>query len=373
MKVSANSLPALLIARSDVAPGSVATRSARSGIWHEQGWSESVRATALVRVVMIEAGVGVSSVVAIATSSRAEWLLAVCAAQSLGAVVLPVALDADHSSIQALHGAGRCALWVVEDEEQHDKVVEAGPADVAMLVLEPRGVSLVGAARAWSDVVSNDDAAADAEAALRSAVATLDVDTPAMFVATKTIATDTAVEVWTHRRLAAGSSDADAGVGQIAELSEGDEYLSFLPTDWPIEQRAVLHDAVVSGAVVSFGERVGGVLADLGEVQPTVVQAPAELWDSMALDVLARSDDVRWSGRRALEGLATGRSGPMVRLAAHRLRRKLGLRRLRLAVSLGAPADETRVFFTRLGIDLMVGTEEAVPTQVSASQEEPAS
>ena len=163
----------------------------------------------LVRAAMAEAEVGPATVVAVATAPRAEWPIAVCAAQSLGAAVLPVAVDADLASIRSLHDTHRCTLWVVEDEEQHDKVLEAASEDVALLVLDPRGVSLGDSVRAWADVV--DSHVADvAEGPLREAVAALDPDAPAAFVHTSPTATGAAVEIWTHRRFSATAGDGDA-------------------------------------------------------------------------------------------------------------------------------------------------------------------
>ena len=236
MSVEASSFPALLLARADATPRSVATRTAWSGTWHEQGWADAVRATALVRAAMAEAGVGPATVVAVATAPRAEWPIAVCAAQSLSAAVLPVPVDADLASIRSLHDTHRCALWVVEDEEQHDKVLDAASEEVALLVLDPRGVSLGDSVRAWPDVV--DSHVADvAEGPLREAVAALDPDAPAVFVHTSPTATGASVEIWTHRRFSATAGDGDPPDARGVAVDEGDEYLSFLPTDWPVEQR----------------------------------------------------------------------------------------------------------------------------------------
>ncbi len=120
---------------------------------------------------------------------------------------------------------------------------------------------------------------------------------------------------------------------------------------------------------------IGGVLADLREVRPTVVQAPAELWDAMVLDVRARIDDAGRSGRRALTGLVEGRSGLLVSLAARRLRAKLGLTRIRQAVSFGRPDAATTTFFGRLGVDLTVAADEPARTSAPGpdTQEESAS
>lgn len=356
MTVAASSLPELLVARAEASPQAVATRTAGSGAWREQGWAEALVDAARARHVMSEIGVTAASVVAVLSSARAEWPLATVAAQSLGAVVVTVATDADEDEVRSVHAAQQVALWIVEDEEQFDKVVAAGADGQPMLVFDPQGITLTDGLRSWSEAVAGASAeGAESDAVVedfRQAVRALDPDQPAALLATTPTAADPSVEFWSHRRLADAAGDGATTSGGRVHLVDGDEYLSFLPPAWPAELLTVLSDAPSCGAVVNFGERVGGVLGDLVDVQPTVIQAPAELWDAIARDVQRRTAESGRSARRAMRGLAAGRRGILERLAGRSVRAKTGLTRVRLAVAFGQPQDETVAFFAHLGISV---------------------
>ena len=369
--MSATSLPALLLARADASPRRVAVRSATVGIWQEVGWGDVVATVARTAGAMRDAGVTTGSVVVVVCGSRAEWPVSVVAAQSLGATVVALASDSTPDTLKAVRGTHRCSLWVVEGEEQFDNVVAAGADTSPMLVIDHRGVDVQAEeVRTWQSVVLEAAGPDEAERLeqFRADVAALDPDLPAAVIPRDGVSPDGPVAVWTHRQLAGDSGHPEAGAPAETGLVEGDEYLSFLPPVWPVETFALLREAPTVGATVSFGGRVGGVLGDLHDIQPTVIQAPGELWDAIANEVVVRTADSGRLANRAVQGLRSGGSGPLVALARRAIRARLGLSRVRSARSLGAIAPETAELLAGLGVALEVRSDE-VP--VSVPEKEP--
>lgn len=359
--MAATSLPELFMSRADASPRTVAVRTAAAGVWQEAGWADVVATVARAADTMRAAGVSTGSVVVLVCGSRAEWPASVVAAQSLGATVVALAADADPDSLGAVRATHRCSLWVVEGEEQFDNVVAAGAGTGPMLVIDHRGVDLAsGDIRTWQATIVEEAGPADAERVerLKADVAALDPDQPAAVIPRDRLSPGGPVAVWTHRQLAADVGHPEAGAPVGPGLVEGDEYLSFLPPAWPVETFALLREAPTVGATVSFGGRVGGVLADLRDIQPTVVQAPGELWESIATDVEVRTAESGRLARAAMQGVRSGKSGPLAALARRSIRSKTGLSRVRSARALSPVAPETVSFLGGLGVALDVPPDE---------------
>jgi long-chain acyl-CoA synthetase len=355
--VTASSLPELLLNRAAASPRTVAVRTSAAGVWQEAGWSDVVTTVARAAHTMRSAGVAAGSVVVLVCGSRPEWPIAVLAAQSLGATVVALAGDATPDALAAVRSTHRCSLRVVEGEEQFDHVVAAGAGTSPMLVVDHRGIDLGSdEIRTWQaaivDAADPDDAPALER--LRADVAALDPDQPAAVIPRDDVSADGPVAVWTHRQLAGDVGHPEAGAPSGAGLVEGDEYLSFLPPAWPVESFALLREAPMVGATTSFGGRVGGVLGDLRDIQPTVIQAPGELWDAIASEVVARTADAGRLTRGAMQGVRSGRSRPLASLARRAIRSKTGLSRVRSARSLSPVAPETVTFLEALGVALAV-------------------
>lgn len=341
----ARSLPAALVDRATNQPRQVASRAFVGGYWQELGWADMLAQVAQVAALMHQLGVTSGSVVALMVRSCREWPIAVWAAHGLGAVTVTVAVDAESDALIAIDATRSCALWVIDAEEQFDRCHDAGIGAHQMLVIESRGLDIAGddTTESWPRTPPDDlDAMIQA---YRDLAASLDVDQPAAVVPTRVAADDGQVVVMTHRQL------LDSATGRPGiRLAAADEYLSFLPPAWPIEQNAVTIDPLLDGAVVNFGARTGGVLSDLRSVQPTVVQAPAEFWHDLALDVQARVVDP-----------AKLSSGRLAKLRARAVAKKLGLQRVRAATTIGTLEDADVTFLAILGLTVTSSDKDQTP------------
>ena len=341
----ATSLPGALVERATNNPRQVASRSFAGGYWQELGWAATLAQVAHVADRMQHLGVTSGSVVALMVRSCREWPIALWAAHGLGAVTVSVAVDADSATLTAIDSTRSCALWVIDGEEQFDRCHDAGIGAHQMLVVQSRGLDIDGddTTESWPHTPPEGlDAMIQA---YREMAASIDVDQPAAVVPTRLTADGGEVVVMTHRQLLDNALERN-----VVRLAAGDEYLSFLPPAWPIEQNAVTIDPLLSGAVVNFGARTGGVLADLRAVQPTVLQAPAEFWQSLVADVQTR-----------VAQPAKLTSGSLAKLRARTVAKKLGLQRVRAATTIGLLDDADITFLAALGVTVTPSDKDQTP------------
>jgi long-chain acyl-CoA synthetase len=162
---------------------------------------------------------------------------------------------------------------------------------------------------------------------------------------------------------------AQAG-SQLFEDTERHEVLSYLPLCHIAERVNSEVDALSFGAVVNFGKGSDSFAADMRDVQPTAFLGVPRVWEKMLAAVETRVTDASWAkrttyafwvqrGRQIARRTMEGRRSPFDRvvyalgwLMLYRsLRDKLGLRRVRLALSGAAPiAPEVLEWFWSIGV-----------------------
>jgi long-chain acyl-CoA synthetase len=163
--------------------------------------------------------------------------------------------------------------------------------------------------------------------------------------------------------------------GTVFELSADDEILSYLPLCHIAERLISVIDAIGVGYVVNFGDGVDELATDLREVQPTFFLGVPRVWEKLLATVTIRMGDAGrlkranyrfWMARG--EALARrrwqGRLGPVGRvqyalgwlLLYRSLRRKVGMGRVRFALSGAAPiAPQVLAYFWALGVPVLEG------------------
>jgi long-chain acyl-CoA synthetase len=126
------------------------------------------------------------------------------------------------------------------------------------------------------------------------------------------------------------------------QLSARDERLSLTPLHHVMERVVGVYASLLAGCIINFPESRETVLADLRELQPTVVQAPPRLWAKLKSGVeLAAAEATKFQRRMVALAVKPGSDGPSPILDALVLtpvRTRLGLSRARLCLTTGAPA-----------------------------------
>jgi long-chain acyl-CoA synthetase len=152
-----------------------------------------------------------------------------------------------------------------------------------------------------------------------------------------------------------------------------DEVISYLPFAHIFENFTSVFAAIRVGEIVNFVESMDTLSENLREVSPTYFAGPPRIWEKLASAVDLRMADSTplkraayrlavAAGRRHAQAQRRGRVPAWLRLAyglgyaavLYPLKRRLGLDRVRLAVSAAAPAaPELFDFFHALGVPLL--------------------
>lgn len=370
-----STLPQLLLARADSTPDADALRRKRFGIWHATTWRALADQVEAVATGLRSAGVDAGDVVAVLSDNRPEWLVVELAAQSLQAAVVGLHPDASGEQVAALLAPLAVRTLVVEDGRQLAKVADVTgdlPSLTTVVCLESRGVVLPQApsvtVRLMTDLEAEGRAAVTAEpGAWRARVlAGGDTDvavlcqperpsaTPAELAAPRTAGL-------THRNLLAASTAFTSATPTPAKT----RYVSVLPLAWSWEQVAGVTGSLRHGFALSFPESPSTQRADLRDIGPDVLLAPARLWEDMAEELLAavseggraRHATWRWAHARGVQHVRDGSSSPAWRVAdtvvLRAVRDRLGMTRLKQAHAFGGPLrPDVALLFRAIGVDL---------------------
>jgi long-chain acyl-CoA synthetase len=362
--VSAGSLPAHVLRHAAERPDAVALRDKHLGRWRETTWKGYAERIARAAGGLRGLGVGPGDRVAIHAENRVEWVVADLAVQALGAISVGIYPTSPEAEVEYLLGHSGARVVVAEDEEQLDKALAVRarvPGLEHLVVMDPRGVREEGILL-WADV----EAAEPID--LEQAAAALVPEDTAIIVYTSGTTGPPKGAMITHANLVfAGEAS-----GRAFATGPGDSSLSYLPLCHVAERLFSVIDAVHAGYVVHFGEGPETFAQDLREVQPTIFLGVPRVWEKMLAGVQVRMGDATRL-KRAVYGAALkhGRSRAEARIRGGRpglldrvyavvlyrpLREKLGLLRVRAAISGAAPiAPQVLEFFWALGVPIREG------------------
>ena len=370
---AARTLPALLVAQSHTAPDQVALRRNEAGRWREWTWREYEEAASHFGLGLLELGVHPGDRVAIHSENRPQWLFADLGAQGIGAVSVGVYPTSPPTEVAYLLEHSEAVVLVAEDEEQLDKALEVRGRlphlrwivviDTGLvrrflddpMIVAYEHVEGIGRARANRSIDE-----------WRTRVAALDPEAVAITVYTSGTTGPPKGALLSHRNLLCVAEAAD----QLFEVTERHEVLSYLPLCHIAERVNSEIDALYYRVVVNFGQGSNSFAADMRDVQPTAFLGVPRVWEKMLAAVETRINDATWAkrtsyafwvgqGRRIARKRMSGRMNPLDHtlyglgwLVVYRsLRDKLGLRRVRLALSGAAPiAPEVLEWFWSIGV-----------------------
>jgi long-chain acyl-CoA synthetase len=356
-------LPACLVRHARERPEDVALRKKDLGRWQEWTWAEYEQRVARVAAGLRACAIEPGDRIAIQAENRPEWLIADGAAQAIGAIVVGVYPTSPAAELEYLMRHSGAKLLIAEDEEQTDKAlaVRADLPDLAELfVIDPRGVR--------NDSVRHWDELERAEPAdLVACAAQLDPEDTAVIVYTSGTTGPPKGAMLSHANmLYAARTFRDA-----YDSSPDDEVLSYLPLCHIAERLFSVLGALEAGYVVNFGAGGESFAADMREVQPTLFLGVPRVWEKMLASVEVRMADASRLKRLAWR-VALSRGGFIGYLLAFRaLREKLGLVRVRAAISGAAPiAPQVLEFFARIGVQVREGYGQTEGTAIATATPE---
>jgi long-chain acyl-CoA synthetase len=367
--------PHLLFEHAARRPHAAALREKEFGIWQTLAWGGLAALVRAMACGLAEAGLGRGQHLVVIGENRPRLYAAMLAAQSLGAIPVPLYQDAVAAEFVFPIANAEVAFAVVEDQEQVDKLLEVRdqcPGLQRIWFDDPRGLrhydaagvaaldALIGSGRSF-------DAAHpgffDAEVARNDPS-----DVAAMFFTSGTTGNAKGV-VHTHMTLI----DRAAAGARFDRLGPDDEVLAYLPPAWIGQNIFSYAQWLVCGYVVNCPESASTVMIDLKEIGPTYYFAPPRVFEGLLTSVMIRMEDAgrlkRWMFDRAMalarrvgparmDGKPIGlldrlRYGLGNVLVYAPLRNTLGFSRVRVAYTAGeAIGHDLFSFYRSIGINL---------------------
>ena len=367
--------PRLLLEHAARRPLATALREKEYGIWQSLTWSALAQMVKALACGLHQAGLKRGEHVIVVGANRPRLYASMLAAQSLGAIPVPLYQDAVATEYVFPINNAEVRFAVVENQEQVDKLLEIRPdcAGLAHIYFDdPRGLrnyqqtglaSLTDLQQQGEQFAKQHPGFFDQEVATNQAD-----DVAAMFFTSGTTGNPKGV-VHTHRSLL---DRAKAGA-DFDHLSENEEVLAYMPPAW-IGQNIFSYAQWLScGYVVNCPESAATVNIDLKEIGPTYYFAPPRVFEGMLTTVMIRMEDAssfkrslfayfmdiaKRYGPARMDGQSIGLMGSLLYglgnlLVFGPLRNTLGFSRVRVAYTAGeAIGPDLFNFYRAIGINL---------------------
>jgi long-chain acyl-CoA synthetase len=334
----------------------------------------------MVAYALAALGVTPTDRVAIQSENRPEWLYVDLGSNMLRAVVVGFYPTNPVAEIRYLLQDSGARVLVAEDQEQVDKAMEViDEVDTLewVVYLDSRGLADYDDPR----LLSLDEAVArgmELRASDPDLLSRIDAEKTPEDVVTLIYTSGT---TGPPKGAMLSADNISYGTDVFAEddgmfgadgLTHDDVLVSYLPLSHVVERGVTTWGGLRNGTIVHFAESIDTVVADLAEVQPTVLFAVPRIWEKIQASVAIRMANAsrlkrfaygvarRLGDRAAQERIRTGGAHtPLSRiltfvawvLAGRKLRRHLGLAKVRMALSGAAPiSTEVLTFFLSIGV-----------------------
>jgi long-chain acyl-CoA synthetase len=365
------SAPALLARRAQAEPEGVAFRSKYLGLYRERTWSDFASMVAAAAHGLRALGLAPGERVAIMGDACEEWLVADQGAQAAGAIVYGIYPTASTAELEYQMRDGGASIFVAEDQEQVDRILP-----VAERLPGLRWIVVVDASamfayrhpklRTFAEVMQlgGERAVADLAALARD----LGPEAPAFIVYTSGTSGYPKGALVSHGKHIAAARNVVDHYPALAEREQ--RTIAYLPICHILGRDVSVTLPLVSKLVPHFGEDIEDLPRTFFEVAPTVLFTVPRFLQKFAAQALvgigntsplkraaydfaiavARTQArARWDGEHA-ESLAYKAAR---RLVFRPLLEKLGLDRLELAISGGAPLPaETMTLWQMWGVNV---------------------
>ena len=372
-----DTFPKLLIRNAQMFGDRPALRHKDLGIWQTWSWSrlhDEVRAYA---VGLNRVGVRRGDAIAIVGVNRPKIYASVMAAQTLGAIPVPVYADAVANELAFVLAHAEVKFAAVEDQEQVDKILSVAdkvPKLKTIVYDEPKGLRDYDR----TNLRAIDEVIADGRAALAdpNVGAWLDAE----IAAGK--GSDTSIILYTSGTTGQSKGVVLSAQGCIAaardtvafdKLTDRDEALAYLPIAWVGDHYLNYAQQLVAGFCTACCETSDTAMQDLREIGPTFYFAPPRTFEAMLTRVMIRMEDAGLLKRKMFhyfigvarrygEKILNGESVPLTGRLAYAvgkvlvygpLKNVLGLSRVRVAYTAGeAIGPDLFSFYRSLGLNL---------------------
>ncbi len=271
----------------------VALREKEYGIWQSVTWQKYLEHVRDLSLGLIALGIKPGEPIGIIGDNRPEWLYAEMAAQCIGAVPFGVFQDSVLSEVAFIIDHAEAATIVAEDQEQVDKILELRdrlPRVKRLIYTDPKGL--------WD---YDDDILMDfSEVQQRGrelherrpdlfdqSIDAIQESDLALICYTSGTTGHPKGTMLTHGNILSMAAALD----QVDPKHPDDQFLSFIPLPWIVEQTMSVFSALFAGYTVNFPEEPESAMADLYEIAPSLVVASPRMWEGISRQVMVKHLD----------------------------------------------------------------------------------
>ncbi|HDZ91196.1 MAG TPA: long-chain fatty acid--CoA ligase [Deltaproteobacteria bacterium] len=287
-------LPSLLIRNAArFGDSRVALREKEYGIWQPVTWKGYLEHVRDFSLGLISLGLSPGNALGIIGNNRPEWLYAELAVQSAGGVSVGIFQDSILSEVAYIIDHCEASIIVAEDQEQVDKILELReklPRVRKIIYTDPKGL--------WDyedeilidyyevERIGREMHEKDPDLFNRNLNAVKGEDLATICYTSGTTG-DPKGTLLTHSNILS----MVASLNEVDPKTPDDQFLSFIPLPWIVEQTMSVFSALYSGFTVNFPEEPETATADLYEIAPSLVVASPRMWEGISRQVMVKHLD----------------------------------------------------------------------------------
>jgi long-chain acyl-CoA synthetase len=319
-----------------------AMRWKRYGVWQTISAQTMVARVNAIAHGLRNIGFETGAVAGIIGDNCAEWVLADLAIVAAGGVSAGFDPQSDDIELaRVLNETQARVLFVAGDVQLHKALTARGRC--------PHLQTIVVMHQQWDDGTNTADAMPLADLESRGTdqqpLSPRKAEDAAVIIYSSAMTGDARGAVSSARAIALQAERA----AKALALTADDERLSLIPLHHVLERVVGIYASLLAGTIINFSESRDTAIANMVELQPTVILAPPQLWarlkGGVELAMLESTDIQRWACRKAF----AARNAITDALVLAPIRRRIGLGRARLCLSGGAPMrNDVADWFGRL-------------------------
>ncbi len=297
------SIPALLERNVRKFGTSAAYREKEFGIWQSWNWIEVAEEVRALALGLLALGARKGDFVALIGRNRPAFYMSMVAAQSIGAIPVPLYQDAVAEEMAYVLGHCGARFVIAEDQEQVDKVLEIHdrtPEVEHVIYLDPRGMRNYDHSHlhAFDDVQAEGRAAHErfeTEFETRRSAITED-DICVMLYTSGTTGKPKGVVLSNRNIIESARASCE-----FDRLTDKEDVLAYLPMAWVGDFIFSIGQAYWAGFCVNCPESSDTMMNDLREIGPTYYFAPPRVFETQLTNVIIRMNDAGPMKRRLFD------------------------------------------------------------------------
>jgi long-chain acyl-CoA synthetase len=298
---TAKSLPSLLVRNAErFGDGRVAMREKEFGIWQSVTWQQYLEHVRDFSLGLISLGLKPGESIGIIGDNRPEWIYAELAAQAAGVIPFGIFQDSILSEVAYIIDHSEATMIVAEDQEQVDKILDLKdklPRLKKIIYTDPKGlwdyeekdllVDFVDIERLGRELHQKEPERFEKN------VHAIKEDDLAIICYTSGTTGNPKGTLLTHNNILS----MVASLHEVDPKHPDDQFLSFIPLPWIVEQTMSVFSSLYAGYTINFPEEPETAMADLYEIAPSLVVASPRMWEGISRQVMVKHLDASFFKR----------------------------------------------------------------------------